>query len=205
MDEAELEPWTTEGAQRLRAAAADLAKAVVAHADAVAAADPRNPAAVLAAGDVVVPAVLAYAEAHHAYSGFGSPLQTTWDHGEDDEQWDETPLTGQALTVLHRRDYLVADEEQLAAAGRAAYRRVWPQDDEAMAAADVTSPGRALYQIAHAGGWDSLGPAAGLEPIGSAIVVVAQDAPLSGSPEGWPDALFDPADSDVLYEQRDAF
>jgi hypothetical protein len=212
MDDHELRPCTEQAADTLRAAAEDLAQALLRHATAVTAIGGRDAPAVFAAGDAVTPAVLAYARAHFEYTGCGAPLQTAYDGGDEggdgtgaDDPPEVAALTGTALTVLQRRDYVVTDETELAAAGRAAYRRVWPEDDEAMAAADVTSPGRALYQIAHADGWENLDQAAGLEPTGAAVIVVQQETPLSGSPEGWPDALFSLDDRDVLYEQRDAY
>ena len=61
------------------------------------------------------------------------------------------------------------------AVGRAAYLQVWPEDGADDAAADVNHLGRAIYQIAHAEGWDALGDAPGLRPTGGLFVVVELD------------------------------
>lgn len=118
-----------------------------------------------------------------------------------DSETDEAP-TG--VSVLQRRDYRVVDEAAVMAAGRAAYLRVWPDDDEAAAAADVTHLGRALYQLAHADGWHSLDHVEGLRVTAGAVAVIDQDELLRGDPDDWPDDLFD-LDGEEIFGQADVY
>jgi hypothetical protein len=64
----------------------------------------------------------------------------------------------------------------------------------------VTQLGVALYQIAHADGWDALDQADGLRPMGGATRVIDQDEPLSADPDEWPPDPFG-ADGRVLFQQ----
>lgn len=89
-------------------------------------------------------------------------------------------------------------------AGRRAYLRVWPDDDDVAAAADVSHLGRALYQLAHADGWHSLDQVEGLRPTGGAVAVLQQDELLGPDPDKWPDELFDD-DAELLFSQHDVF
>lgn len=113
-------------------------------------------------------------------------------------------IEGEAVSVLSRQDYIVVDEAAVLASGREAYLRVWPDDSQQDAERDVTSLGRALYQIAHSDGWDSLGRVAGLRQSGGSTAVIGQDAPLVGDPDDWPDELFE-TEGPLLYRQDDVF
>ena len=206
----EFQPWTPEGAARLRTAAAELAAAITAHAEAVTAV-PNNTGIteVFAASDRLLPAVLAYADAQFDYTGNGFPFGVLQDYAEDDDEGDDEtgeedlePSVG--ISVLQRQDYRVTNEAAVMSAGRAAYLRVWPEDDEAAAAAEVTHLGRALYQIAHADGWHSLNGVDGLRPTGGSVRVVDREETLGPDPDEWPESLFDD-DSELLYEQTDVF
>jgi len=157
-------PWTPEGAARLLQAADALVEAIRTHAAAVT--RPRGEdqsSDVFAAGDQLRPAVLAYADAQFEYTGIGFPLGIVHQFDDDEEEDDDDhgPIAG--VSVLRRNDFVVSNEATVIKAGRKAYRRVWPEDDAAAAAADVTHLGRALYQIAHADGWDSLEHVKGLD------------------------------------------
>jgi hypothetical protein len=161
-------PWTPEGAARLRTAAAELAAAITAHAEAVTAmTNNAGITEVFAASERLLPAVLAYADAQFHYTGNGFPFGVLHDYAEDGDDvpaadlaleaaargvGEETPEPSVGISVLQRHDFRIIDEAAVISAGRAAYLRVWPQDDPAAAVADVTSVGRALYQIAHADG-----------------------------------------------------
>lgn len=68
----------------------------------------------------------------------------------------------------------------------------------------VTHLGAALYEIAHADGWDSLDEAEGLEPTAGAVCVVRQEQLLTGAPEDWPDELF-AVDGEPLFRQSDVY
>lgn len=207
MLEEDFTPWTPEGAARLRAAASELTAAIAAHAEAVAAVEREaDMSAVFAANERLLPAALAYADAQFDYTGNGGPfgfLYNLEDEEEDEEEDSEVLTTG--ISVLERQDYLVRDEAAVMAAGRRAYLRVYPDDDEAAAASDVTDLGRALYQIAHADGWSSLRDVEGLRPTGGCVRVLRQDDTLGPDPEEWPEELFDDELGEHLYEQRDVF
>jgi hypothetical protein len=165
-DDEDFTPWTAAGAERLRSAAAELSTALAAHAQAVTAVtgEAGSPQ-VLAANERLLPAVLAYADAQFDYTGNAFPFGVLHEYEEDDEDEEEDgePLPADGISVLQRRDYAVTDEAAVMTAGRRAYLRVWPDDDEAAAAADVTHLGRAAYQLAHADGWESLDDVEGLE------------------------------------------
>lgn len=123
---------------------------------------------------------------------------------DDDDEAEADDVSTSGITVLLRRDYLVADQAAVIAEGRSAYLRVWPDDDEAAATADVTSLGRALYQVAHADGWDKLEEIPGLEPTGGSAQVFPQTDLLSQDLGEWPDDVFF-MEGDPLYRQDDVF
>lgn len=81
--------------------------------------------------------------------------------------------------LLVRRDYALADPAGLLLAGREAYAELYPDDPDEAAKADVSHPGRALYQLLHAYGVDGLdrrAEEAGLAPRGGTVWVQAMDA-----------------------------
>ena len=96
----------------------------------------------------------------------------------------ESAVTG--FTVLERRDYAVTDEAAV------------------LAAADADHLGRALYQIAEAGGWHRLGDTPGLRRQAGFVAVVQHDDLLAPDPADWPQDLTI-EDGELLYEQRDAY
>lgn len=207
IDDEELTPWTPEGAVRLRAAAADVAAAVVAHAEAVTAvtrdADGNQ---VFTAAEQLLPALLSYADAQFDYCGSGFPFGVLHQYADPDDGEEEAdepePVTG--VSVLQRHDYQVTDEPAVMSAGRAAYLAVWPDDDETAAAADVTHLGRALYQIAHADGWHGLDRVEGLRATGGAVVVARSDELLGPDEDERPEDLFE-GDGELLYRQNDIY
>jgi hypothetical protein len=126
-------PWTSDGADRLRDAAAQLAAAIVAHAEAVIAVTTDTQyAETLRATERLIPSLSAYADAKRAYTGNGFPFDALLDFYEDDEEG--SALTSRAhaagpvpgISVLQRRDYRLADESSVIDAGRAA--RPWQAD-----------------------------------------------------------------------------
>ena len=208
MSDEHFTPWTPEGAERLRAAAAELAAAITAHAQTVTAVTKdADITEVFAASDRLLPAVLAYADAQFDYTGSGFPFGVLHQYAEQDD--DEAPAEDEpepaaGLSVLQRHDYQVTDEAAVLSAGRRAYLRAWSEDDEAAAAADVTHLGRALYQIAHADGWHSLDQVEGLRPTGGCVVVVDREETLGPDPDEWPEDLFE-GEGELLYKQEDVF
>ncbi|TYP86908.1 hypothetical protein BD833_108194 [Blastococcus xanthinilyticus] len=182
--------------------------AITAHAEAVTAVSKdADITEVFAATDRLLPAVLAYADAQFDYTGNGFPfgvLHQFAEQDDEDEPADEPePATG--ISVLQRHDYRVTDVAAVLSAGRRAYLDVWPEDDEAAAAVDVTHLGRALYQIAHAGGWHRLDEVEGLRATGGAVVVVAQQEILGSDPDEWPEELFEGDGGEFLCKQEDVF
>ncbi|GAA4356309.1 hypothetical protein [Angustibacter luteus] len=188
----DFEPWTADGASRLRIAAADLLAALAEHAETVAsAAGDADVLDVFAANDRLLPLAMAYADAQFDYTGNFGPFGALTDDdgdeadGEDDEgPTEESVATG--FTVLERRDYAVTDEAAV------------------LAAADADHLGRALHQIAEAGGWHSLGDSPGLRRQAGFVAVVQHDALLAPDPADWPQDLTI-EDGELLYEQRDAY
>lgn len=204
-------PWTPEGAQRLVSAAERLAGAIRAHADAVASAKGhRDIEAIFPAGDALLAELLAYADAQFHYAGVEFPLGVLHqlaDEEDDDEDYDNEmaePRPTSGLSILRRHDFGVTDEAAVLAAGRAAYLRVWPDDSEEDAAADVTTLGRALYQVAHADGWDSLHRVDGLRPLGGLTHVIRQEELLSVEPDDWAADVF-ATEGEVICEQFDVW
>lgn len=158
-------------------------------------------AAVLAAGEGSDDEGRAYEElsaAQHAY--FHTAFRLT--HGEDEDDEDDEPLEGEVISVVQRHDYLLTDPDAVMAAGRAAYLEVWPDDGEDEARADVTHLGRALYQLAHAHGWDDLA-ADGLEILGGIVGVLTPDEPLGEEPEEWLELVA--GEGDTLFSQVDVY
>ena len=175
MDDQELETqWTDAARQRFTAEVEALAEAVRAHGAAVLAqtgAQAELPA-LFAAGDELARAVDSYGDAQWDLTGVFPPVHVHG-HGDPDGAEDDGADPGAVVEVaglvriVHRADFAVTDPEAVLAAGRAAYREVWPEDGEEDAAADVTDLGRALYQVQHAGGLAGLEDVAGLDPLGS--------------------------------------
>jgi hypothetical protein len=200
-------PWTAVTAERLLAAASELAAAIGAHAEAIAAVrDQAGVEEVYAADERLRVVMVGYADAVGDHTDSGT-LFATLDLDEpefypddDERQGPAEPVVG--ISVLRREDYRVTDQTAVLAAGRAAYLRVWPEDSPDTAAGQVTHLGVALYEIAHADGWHTLDRAPGLEKVGSTVRVAAQDTLLGSDPDQWP---ADPyaTDGEPLFTQHD--
>jgi hypothetical protein len=212
MDDDDWNPWTTEAADRLTNAAEKLADAIRIHAEAVTSAKRRRDLSIVfAADDALLTVVLAHADAHFEYTSSGSlfgVLHRLYDDddeeaGEDEETTAaERPTSG--ILILRRHDFAVTDEDGILAAGRAAYLSVWPDGSDEDAIADVTHLGRALYQIGHADGWDSLERLDGLRPLAGVTRVIDQDDLLADDPDEWPSELF-ATEGEVISEQSDVW
>lgn len=201
-------PWTPEGAAALLTAGEALVEAVREHARVTAAqTGSQDIRAVLTASEVLLPVVLAYADAQFDLTGNGWPLGFLHDLAEGDdeeEQPDEESEIGSGLSVLSRQLFVLTDEEAALAAGRAAYTELWPEDPPTAATEDVTHIGRALYQYGHLNGWDNVRKMPGLSPTGAAMVVLAHEDLLRGDPDQWPDDPFH-VEAAVIYSQSDVY
>jgi hypothetical protein len=201
-------PWTSAGADRLRAEARNAAAALIEHADTVAALGEHDFAELVAAGGRLMPFLLALSDAQFDYTGNGGPLGPlhAWDEDDDESDGSAEQSHGSGLSVLQRIDYWVVDESALIEAGRAAYRNAWPDDTANDAAADVADIGRALYQIAHASGsWSSIDDIAGIDIAGRTILAVSTDETLGSDAEDWPEDLFEYDVNRVIYRQDDVY
>lgn len=108
-----------------------------------------------------------------------------------------------AVSVLVRRDYGLADPVGLLEAGREAYAELFPGEPREAAAADVSHPGRAIYQLLHAFGVDGMdlrAESAGLAPRGGTVWVQAL-LPSDSGLEG--DDPFAVADEEMLVYRLD--
>lgn len=131
---------------------------------------------------------------------------TPWEFPEGphlDVEYEDRGAAPEAIAVLVRRDYGVADPAGLLEAGREAYAELYPEDPREAVAADVSHPGRALYQLLHAYGVDGLDQRAsdaGLAPRGGTVWVQALD------PEDAQSIVDDPfggANEDMLIYRLD--
>jgi len=167
----------------------------------------QEPRVVMPVINEVRAAALEYVEAVSSASGWGNVFDDLYE--DDDEDFDDDPepmaeAATSGITVLRRYDYAITDHSAVIEAGRNAYKVVWPDDTDEAAIADVNHLGRALYQIAHAHGWDSLANVPGLRPVGGTTLVHRQDELLSTDPDEWPEDMFDTEGED-LYQQSDVF
>ena len=190
-DDDDLTQWTPAGAERLRAAGAELAAAVTAHAAAVAAVTGEDGVPeVLAAHDRLLPAVLAYADAQFDLTGSDFPFGVLHEFAgnEDDVPVASDPapvgappaLSGTTeVSVLQRHDLQVTDEAAV------------------LSAAGEPDLGQALAGLARTGGWDSLGDAPGLRSTARSVLVVGSDVAPGEEP--------DDEGGELLYSQQDVF
>lgn len=102
---------------------------------------------------------------------------TPWEFPQSpppDVEYEDQGAAPDAVTVMVRRDYGIGDPAGLLMAGREAYADLYPEDPAEAANADVSHPGRALYQMLQAygvDGLDSRAEAAGLAPRGGTVWV----------------------------------
>lgn len=201
--------WAAETAERLQTIAAQLAEAVLEHARAAAAMSGQRSELVelIVTSEALARTAVDYAHAQLDHTGNGYPFGVieqyldTGSHDDEDED-DDGPVGG--FSVLRRQDYVVTEEAAVLASGRAAYLVSWPDDTEDDAAEDVNHLGRALYQVAHAHGWDALTHTSGLSPTGAVTAVVPREDVLRGDTDDWPEDPFtDPGDR--LYQEDDVW
>lgn len=158
---------------RLRAALHELTGALEVHLDAALRRSGANDHAVQAAYSRLRESADRYDDLLFEITGEVTPWEFPEDGSRNLEQEDPTARPD-AITILVRRDYALADSGGLMDAGRQAYAELYPDDPVEAAQADVSHPGRALYQMLHAYGVDGLehrAADAGLVPQGGTVWV----------------------------------
>ena len=131
---------------------------------------------------------------------------TPWEFPEGprtDLEYEDPDTSPGLVGVLVRRDYQISDIDGLLGAGREAYGELYPGDPLESAVADVSHPGRALYQMLHAYGVDGLDERAedaGLRPRGGTVWVQALAA---GDEQTLTEDPFQVADEDLLVYRVD--
>ncbi|MFW5899360.1 MAG: hypothetical protein ACOCUN_02700 [Jiangellaceae bacterium] len=122
---------------------------------------------------------------------------TPWEFPEEpdrDVEYESPQPPPGVVAMLVRRDYSLADPTRLLAAGRQAYGDLYPADPPEAAHADVSHPGRALYQMLHAYGVDGLeqrAADAGLAPQGGTVWVQESAGERASGESGNPFGLVD--------------
>jgi len=168
--------WTAEAGARMSSAGGELLAALSAHIELLSKATLTTPWTEIFDGNIAVEqAAIAYANAQFDLTGNSGPFGEVkeWedeDEDEDEDDDDEQPLS--FVSVLQRADYGVLDEQAVLEAGRLKFLENRPGQSESNAQSGVAQIGAALYELAHADGWDSLSKVAGLTPMGSVIQVV---------------------------------
>lgn len=108
-----------------------------------------------------------------------------WDDDDDSDDEDEDePEIGAVLSIVSRFDLGVVDQDAVLAEGRAAHRRLWPDENEEDAVAAVSRVADALYSIGHEAGevWFRI---PGMEPIaGERVFIAVDDYEPPGEPDG---------------------
>jgi hypothetical protein len=149
---------------QIEAAVGQLAVALQAYAAAVTE-TPSLPRDVVAASDRVRAAGTALQDAVAEVSGWHIELFLPADGSaaEPEPGNDRLPLAGQGLAVRMRADFVVTDLGRLLAAGRAAYRELWPAEPEQAAQQRVDRAEAAVGELLHR---HPAGPLAGMDLAG---------------------------------------
>ena len=194
------EPQTLTTAD-VRASADALKSAIDAHLEAVERSTGEGDEGVQATYDALHRASVAYDDVLYDVHDEVTPWQ--YAEGPVAEIDLEPDAELRRFALLVRRDYTIEDLVVLLDAGRSAYAEVWPQDPAKAAEADVTSPGRAVYQLIHAYGLDGLAEraeAAGLNPHGGTVWVQSVQPDAAGLEAEDP---FEVVDEELLVYRLD--
>ncbi|MGW4959419.1 hypothetical protein ACWEPL_19520 [Nonomuraea sp. NPDC004186] len=180
----EVEQFSDEARERLREAAEAFAAEVLQHTETLCGMEGRQReiAEIFAMDSPLSEAARRFGDAQFDLTGISPSL----DYRIEDDEEEEPVETGAAETesaeriaVLIRHDFLINDREALMAAGRAAYLHVWPDDVEDDAEFDVQTVSRAVYQLMHASGEDTiLDDVPGLRPTRSIQLTLDVNEPL---------------------------
>ncbi|AWB86000.1 hypothetical protein C3E77_04815 [Mycetocola zhujimingii] len=211
-DRDELDLWTPEAREQVRRTGEALLDAVREQLAALDAIGPESDLEELhRMGNRVDDAAVAFCDSQYALSGeYFSFAEVTESHDEDDEDVEDDdedegePEEIPVISVLQRAEYNVVDSAAVLAAGREAYLRMWPSDSDEEARSRVDWLGAALYEIAHADGWQHLGKTPGLQPTGVITDVIAPTEliDLHADVEDGPDPAFS-VQGNVLHRTVD--
>lgn len=132
----------------------------------------------------IAASVRAWDDAIFDHTGTTAPLAWTDEDEDDDEDEDEPEdtVSGEIVSVVSRFDLLIDDADAVLTAGRAAHRRLWPDEEEQDAQAAVSGVANALYAIGHEAG-DPWFDVPGIEPLTGERVFLALDAPYEQPPD----------------------
>jgi hypothetical protein len=215
MDQDEIEQWSQAARDRLALAANELTETIQVHVRTLLAMQGRQSetGAIFESSNDLGRAASRFADAQFDLTGIAGPFGVlAQPENEGESEGDGGPpmpqaAVGEGLSVLRRDDYIVVDPERVIAEGRRSYLKVWPNDTEEDALSDVTDLGRALYQVAHAGGWDALTKLTGLQPTAKVTWVIHDVEVIRGAPEGWPADPFltEHRTDNIIYAQDDVF
>ncbi|TMC63872.1 MAG: hypothetical protein E6J16_08035, partial [Chloroflexota bacterium] len=212
------EQWSAAARDNLASAATELIETIQVHARTLLAMQGRQAetGAIFEASNDLGRAASRFADAQFDLTGVADPFGVLAQHyqvpeNEGESEDEDGPIVpqvsvGEGLSMLRRDDYVVVDPERVIAEGRRSYLKVWPNDTEEDASRDVTDLSRALYQVAHAGGWDALTRLAGLQPTAKITWVIQNAQLIRGAPEGWPSDPFfreEQRTDNIIYVQKD--
>ena len=212
------EQWSAAARDNLASAATELIETIQVHARTLLAMQGRQAetGAIFEASNDLGRAASRFADAQFDLTGVADPFGVLAQHyqvPENEGESEDGPIVpqvavGEGLSILRRDDYIVVDPERVIAEGRRSYLKVWPNDTEEDASSNGTDLGRALYQVAHAGGWDALTKLAGLQPTAEITWVIQNVELIRGAPEGWPSDPFfreEQRTDNIIYVQNDVF
>lgn len=226
--------WTDEARESFRTAAANLVEAIRQHSAALLelTGTDADAEAIAEAGEQLEAAATVYADKQFEFTGTVPPLgldeeddysyddelyeydgedsedtedvEDLDDSGDSEEELEESDEPAAKLTVLHRVDFVVTDEQAVIQAGKEAYHESWDPaedgaedgaedtaEDEVEDALDVADLSAALQQIQQAGGIEALADTPGLASAGATTwVLEATDLLDEREPGEWPDSPF---------------
>jgi PAS domain-containing protein len=137
--------------------------------------------------------VLAWNKAAFDHTGTTPVVLDDADDIDFDEDEDEDQVAaGEVLSIVTRIDLTLDDPEALITAGRAAYRRLWPDETDEDVSVAVDDPAQALYAVTHEAGeaWLDV-PGTGVVRAVRAYVVPDDSGDVTGD---------DPDDAELLQD-----
>jgi hypothetical protein len=198
-------PPASDSPQRFAKAASALMDAIAVHSEALLA-EQGDIQRIFEAGQTLLPAALAYADAQLSLTGNAFPFGALESEVDDETDLDEEAeglIHSEGISIIERHDYLVVDKDAVLNAGRLAYRvREGTEEEETSRVVDHL--GVALYELAHDDGWRALANAPGLRITGAVTVAIENDDVLIGDPDDWPEHPGD-IEGEALYRQEEIY